>query len=861
MTKHLMPQSRLRRNLMGFTRPALSFALLLCATGAMAFMFTAPRFLQADQPGTTSSSTAPATADEQPVRIEAPDVVSFRQSVGGDITPLVIELKGEPGVMRKLAAERAGNQMSVPEIGAYALELYAQQNQFIASLAQHGIRALPRVADVTQVDGSVRHIEYRFTYLLNGFVAYVATEDIARLRQLPEVAHISEAESPTYVLDKGVDYILGTQPNPADRRTAVYGATQELTPRTDVAGHPEAPRTTKVDGYEGQNINVAIIDSGVDYRHPMFGGTGQTTPFPRVSGQPESPTHNQKVIYFYAFSQPIGDPTDDFGHGTHVASTAAGFMVDGNTPPRPLYGFGRDGTGVGPTINNEQLFGTAPQAKIMAYKVCGPATACAGDIPLSIEDAASPVTLVSSGTGGPQAVPKPVADVINLSLGSTAGDPAAANSRACNNAALAGTIVVASAGNSGPGLGTVGNPGAATLAIAVAAGLDPGSVAVSDVLAPAQITGETRAPTAGPPPEKGAASNANASQPGERQGMKIFPVAGGGPIPEGSLSAHYVFVDRRGNPPPPVPASVTNRIAVVKGAGTFATIANPVAAQGPAAILIITAVESATAVAVVNGIPTFTIGPSDGNYLIDRLLTGDPGDGNDDVDVPNGSISELPLRLSEQSTLATFQPGPAGFSSRGPNDHPNASFRTIKPDVIAPGVGIVAAATVEGIPEETIGMASHTGYVSANGTSMSSPVTAGAMALIRQRVREQLNLDTTNLADPNYRAKRFDTVTVARALLQNSATNVRTGFGVPLADNAHAINEIGAGLVSVSDALNADAIMVSPTFLLRTPSEYSPTPTPSPAPSPAQSPTPFPVLIPTASFAAVPVVRLNDTIV
>lgn len=131
---------------------------------------------------------------------------------------------------------------------------------------------------------------------------------------------------------------------------------------------------------------------------------------------------------------------------------------------------------------------------------------------------------LAAATAARTPVAKPVADVINLSLGSPAGDPAAANSRAVNNAALAGTIVVASAGNSGPGLGTVGNPGAATMAIGVAASLDPGSVAGSDVLAPGQIPLETRAPAApGPSPEMGRSSNLNVPQSGERQGMRIFP--------------------------------------------------------------------------------------------------------------------------------------------------------------------------------------------------------------------------------------------------------------------------------------------------------------------------------------------------
>lgn len=120
--------------------------------------------------------------------------------------------------------------------------------------------------------------------------------------------------------------------------------------------------------------------------------------------------------------------------------------------------------------------------------------------------------------------------------------------------------------------------------------------------------------------------------------MKLFPVAGGGPIPEASLSAHYVFVDRRATPPAAVPSSVTNRIAVVYGSGTFASIANPVAALNPAAILIVTATESATAVVVVNNIPTYTISPDNGNYLINRMREGD----TDGSDADTFDASELP---------------------------------------------------------------------------------------------------------------------------------------------------------------------------------------------------------------------------
>lgn len=853
-------------------------ALLLICFAVVALVWGVARSTKASL--LTANSAAANAAQSCPTCPREPVALTrFRTAVGGDVTPVLVELKGDPASVRRYIAEKQKRPMTIAAISRHSLSLYSKQTDFYRTLSSRGVRALLREQDTRQPDGSIRHVTYRFTYLLNGFVAFVATSDLPRLRALPEVSAVSELHAPTFMLDKAIDYSLGTQANPADRRTAVYGATQEFRP-VGSAGHPETPQTRaqKADGFEGQDLNIAVIDSGIDYRHPMFGGTGQTTPLPRISGNAESPNDNKKVIYYYALSSP-GDITDDFGHGTLVASNAAGFIVDGNTPANLGFGTGTTGLGAGPTPGGRIFFGTAPQARIMSYKVCGPAPQCAGDTELSMEDAASPVTLVGQGDGGsmPTMVPKPVADVINLSLGDTAGDPTGASSRAANNAALAGTIVVASAGNSGPGAGTIGAPSAATLAVSVAASLDPGSISGADVLAPNQIPGETRVPaTPGPSPETGGTSNANAPQAGERQGIKVFPVAGGGALPveegnpgqptennTGSVSAHYVYVDLRPMGATP-PASVTNRIAVTRFSNAFATAANQLAPFNPAAILLVTATESATAVAVAGGIPTFTISEADADYLLDRLSSTDDNAAEPTV----GAISELPVRLAESISLAAFRGSMAGFSSRGPNDHPNARFRQIKPDVTAPGVGIQGAATVDGLPDDTVGLASATGYTVANGTSFSGPITAGAITLVRQRVREELGFDSINLNDPQYRSKRFNTVTVARALLMNTATNLRSGVGVPEGGRnaSTTINDLGAGHINVAGALRAKAIMVAPTRLLAanggSAAEFTrPTGADAPPDSDFDAAGNLRVLIPSASFGSVPVAGIAATVV
>src|SRR6185295_894621 len=211
-------------------------------------------------------------------------------------------------------------------------------------------------------------------------------------------------------------------------------------------------------GNEGQGVYVAIIDTGIDWTHPMFGG--DPTP-PRLAVLPAGPTQsktNQKVVYYLPLTDLAVE--DGFGHGTHVASTVAGYLA------QPLDG--------GPNLH-----GVAPQAKLMSYKVCSdiestvsqvqPVGGCdSSNIIMALEDSVSPFTLNNA------LLPKPVAHVINMSLGG-GGGPDNPTAIAASNAALAGAIVVAASGNSGPGEGTTGSPAAGIHVISVGATTHPGS--------------------------------------------------------------------------------------------------------------------------------------------------------------------------------------------------------------------------------------------------------------------------------------------------------------------------------------------------------------------------------------------------
>jgi subtilisin family serine protease len=171
-------------------------------------------------------------------------------------------------------------------------------------------------------------------------------------------------------------------------------------------------------GYTGQGMKIAIVDTGIDYTHPDLGGClGPSC----------------KVVYGYDFVNNDDDPMDDHGHGTHCAAIAAG---------------------------NGALKGVAPDAKLYAYKVLDSGgSGYFSDVIAGIEMAVDPNY---DGNFSDRA------DVISLSLGGP-GDPDDPVSTAVDNAVDAGVVVAVAAGNSGPATETIGSPGTARKAITVGA--------------------------------------------------------------------------------------------------------------------------------------------------------------------------------------------------------------------------------------------------------------------------------------------------------------------------------------------------------------------------------------------------------
>ena len=184
----------------------------------------------------------------------------------------------------------------------------------------------------------------------------------------------------------------------------------------------------------GIGTRIAVIDTGVDYTRSDLGGCLGT---------------GCKVEGGWDYVNNDANPMDDHGHGTHVAATAAGIGMVGTT----------------------QLYGVAPGAHILAYKVLNSAgSGSFSQIIAGINRAVDPNDDGSSADH---------VDVISMSLGAQCGTysascgPTDSAALAIDNASAVGVVSAISAGNSGPTASTIGSPGVAATAITVAAGCAP----------------------------------------------------------------------------------------------------------------------------------------------------------------------------------------------------------------------------------------------------------------------------------------------------------------------------------------------------------------------------------------------------
>ncbi len=348
-----------------------------------------------------------------------------KPSLSGPSTTVVVELSGTPVAAAQAAA---GARLSPAEKQQIAQGLEPQQRAVADHVRSHGGLVL----------GSFQHA-------LNGVKVRVPARELASLASLPGVVAVRRVRL--------------FKPDAASPEN-IYGGTYVGAPQV-WGGLP---------GIHGEHIKVAVLDTGIDYTHANFGGPGTVDAYaaahaaqalpanpalfgptaPKVKGGTDlvgddydaASTDPAKLT-----PQPDPNPLDCGGHGSHVSGTIAGFGVtaDGATY-RGKYEadtLKANAWRIGP--------GVAPKADLYAVRVFG----CEGSTDVVVDAIDWAV--------------KNDMDVINMSLGSDFGASDDADSVAAQNAAKAGVIVVAAAGNAGSGPYITGSPAAGDQVLSVAA--------------------------------------------------------------------------------------------------------------------------------------------------------------------------------------------------------------------------------------------------------------------------------------------------------------------------------------------------------------------------------------------------------
>jgi subtilisin family serine protease len=544
---------------------------------------------------------------------------------------------------------------------------------------------------------------YDYTYAFNGFAAVMTPQQAEKLAKRPDVISVQE------------DFLRYPQ---TDNSPDFLGLT--------------APGSPWESDLLGEQVLVGVIDTGIWPEHPSFSDRIDLSDPSGAGGAPQAPWYrmpklrhkgfwgkcesgerfsqddcNGKLVVARYFKDGFtnneikisGDylsPRDADGHGSHTASTAAGNA--GVTATRWDNVLG--------TVS-----GMAPRARIAMYKACWADAGCAtSDLTMAID------TAVHDGV-----------DVINYSIGG--GSTALNTSDAISFlfAEDAGVFIATSAGNSGPGASTLGNPAVVPWVTSVGASFtDRTWEATAD-------TGDGATYTGG-----------SLGGPGMEYPLVDAADAGEELCLTGSLD----------------PAVVAGSIVLCKrGAIALVDKSQEVMNKGGVGMLLYNDPAGSTnQYALSHAVPTVHLVAADG-LLIKAYIAGDPAGATASINPP-AAIGRQPYVM-------------AGFSSRGPN---GGAMDIIKPDVIAPGEEVLAAASptpFTGAPGQL--------FQSIGGTSMASPHVAGIYALLKE-------------ANPGW------TPAIAKSALMTTADNA----GVTKEDGATAADpfDMGSGHLNPNPAFD-----------------------------------------------------------
>lgn len=603
-----------------------------------------------------------------------------------DKVRVIVELEGEPAITYSTKKGIRFKDLKETKKDELISKVEEQQEEFL---------------DEVQEDAAIDfNKENQFTTVLNGVSGEVKYGDIKNLEKIENVKNVSivtEYERPT------------EKPDMLSSKEMV-----------------EAIQTWNA-GYDGEGMVVGIIDTGIDYSHKdmvLDEDTDVKLSESKVSNLKE--TNNlsgeyftEKVPYGYNYADKNEDVLDHGPdasmHGMHVAGTV---------------GANGDETGNG-------IKGVAPEAQLLALKVFG-------------NDQAMPSTF---GDIYIKAIDDGIilgADVLNMSLGSTAGfvDSTNVEQQAIDRAVNNGVLMSISAGNSAqyganydnplasnPDIGLVGSPGLSTNSISVAS-IENTNITLDEMSV--KIGNETL-----PIAYKKQSSPDPTEVFGKDQDLDVVYVGDGSAKQyEGkNVKGKIVFAVRTTSNP-----NYGQIQAQAEAAGAAGVIIRGTPAHGDYVSM---ALNNPT-------IPLVSISIADGNTL-ETKIKAENGDGKvtftrKTTKVVNGSAGEI-----------------SSFSSWGVT--PSLEM---KPEITAPGGQIYST-----LNDNKYGVMS--------GTSMAAPHVSGGAALVLEKVEE---------AFPQLSGA--DKVKRAKTLLMNTAKIVKD---LSNDDIAYSPRQQGAGLMQLNSAV------------------------------------------------------------
>jgi uncharacterized protein (TIGR03437 family) len=585
----------------------------------------------------------------------------------------------------------------------------------------------------------------------------------------------------------------------------------ELNKATQLMNAPAAWNLVGGQSKAGAGIKIGILDTGIDQNHPAFQDSSLASPpgFPKCSGSADACSYtNTKVIVARSYvsqivigneadpNNPAADsvpddysPRDRIGHGTSVASCAAGNTNTGSVT----------------------FSGMAPKAWLGNYKIWG--SPYVNENPpedvwiTALNDAVTDGMDVINMSSGGIALTGPLDT--GATCGAPAGTPCDPLALASENAAKTVVMVVA-AGNNGsngyyyPTFNTISSPATAPSVIAVGATIN------SHVMAPSVKVLGTGVP-----------SNL-VNIPAITSDAYFYPSA------YGSNTATLVDAATAGDAfacATLAPGSLNNAIALVQRGPTganacdFATKGTNVQTAGAVGMILFMSADSAPlsptfAIETVDQFVGPVVGLSNADGVsLKTYLAAHPGltvsidlAGIDlDLNTYNQSVGFSPPVVANQL---------ASYSSFGPNAGDATSGGAIKPEIVATGgldiflspdpndtyVYPFAGMYMAMEKYDPLGdLYSDNGYGAADGTSFASPIVAGAAALVKQ-------------AHPNY------TVAQIKSALVNTAAQDTTtdDFG-----GAVDVEYLGAGRLDAGLAANANVTLQAIDFpLAPTPTNY-----------------------------------------